>query len=341
MKKWIAITLIIVMAIGLTACGPINKNEVAIIWFVSGEATSPNDAINSMERAMYIENIAYTHYGAEGSSAMQLEMAQLALGGGCDALVVEIIDNSVVEDLIEAAESYDVPLILFNHAVDEQLVASYDKCYNIVHDSTTVYGVQAQQIQDGKGAKGNTDKSLHPYDRNGDGIVTYIGIGNVSFTAGLLDSDVYVALEKNASVSTLDSLTVREGDDRAELIDASEGSVEMILTNADTTALQVLDSLQALGFNKDKLTTHNIPVLTVGNSSDAKRFTNTDNMSEEELKEYVYTVENLIGEEKIAGSVVADVDSMSLEIAELLAKLVKGKQPGLDSRTVNIPYIGI
>ena len=341
MKKWIAITLIIVMAISLTACGPINKNEVAIVWFINDKAASPNDAINSMERAMYIENIAYKHYGAGGSSAIQLEMAQQALAADCDALVVEVIDNSVVEDIINAAKEYDVPVILFNHAVDEALVASYDKCYNIAHDSSTIYGVQAQQIKDGKGAAGNSDKSLHPYDRNGDGKVTYIGIGNMSSTISLLDSAVYVALEKNASVSTLDSLTVREGDGRAELIDANEGSVEMILTNTDTTSLQVLDSLQKLGFNKDKLTTHNIPVLTVGNTADAKRFTNTANMTEEELKEYVYTVENLIGEEKMAGSVVADVDSMSLQVAELLAALLKNKQPELDSRTVNIPYIGI
>ena len=184
MKKWIAITLVIVMAISLAACGPINKNEVAIIWFINDTAVSPNDAINSMERAMYIENIAYKHYGAEGSASVQLEMAQYALAADCDALAVEIVDNSVVEDLINAAKEYDVPLILFNYAVDEELVASYDKCYNIAHDANTRYGIQAQQVADGKGATGNSDKSLHPYDRDGDGKVTYIGIGNMSNTIG-------------------------------------------------------------------------------------------------------------------------------------------------------------
>lgn len=341
MKKWIAIALLVVMVIGLTACGPINKNDVAIVWYINDKATNPNDAINSMERAMYIENIAYKHYGAGGSAAIQLEMAQSALASGCAALMVEIRDNSVAQDLVNAAKSYDIPIILFNHAVDQEIVASYDKCYNIVHDSTTIYGVQAQQIVDGKGATGNTDKNLHPYDRNGDGKVTYIGIGNVSFTAGLLDNNTYVALAQNASVSTLDSLTIREGDGRAELIDAAEGSVEMILTNADTTALQVLDALQKHGFNKDKLTTHNIPVLTVGNTSDAKRFTNTENMTEEELKEFVYTATDLIGEERLAGSVIADLDTMSLKIADLLAKLIKGKTPDMEGRVLNIPYIGI
>jgi ABC-type sugar transport system substrate-binding protein len=128
MKKWIAIALLVVMVIGLTACGPINKNDVAIVWYINDKATNPNDAINSMERAMYIENIAYKHYGAGGSAAIQLEMAQSALASGCAALMVEIRDNSVAQDLVNVAKGYDIPIILFNHAVDQEIVASYDKC---------------------------------------------------------------------------------------------------------------------------------------------------------------------------------------------------------------------
>ena len=59
MKKWIAMLLLAAMMLSLAACGKVNDSPVAILWSGDGEVKVPNSLINSMERAMYIENIRY------------------------------------------------------------------------------------------------------------------------------------------------------------------------------------------------------------------------------------------------------------------------------------------
>ena len=64
MKKIIALILVALMVIStfaFTSCGSVNKADVAILWSGDGEVKVPNSLINCMERAMYIENIAYAH----------------------------------------------------------------------------------------------------------------------------------------------------------------------------------------------------------------------------------------------------------------------------------------
>ena len=67
MKKVLSllfVSLLVFSTICFSGCGAINKTEVSILWSGDSEVKVPNSLINSMERAMYIENIDYTHYGA-------------------------------------------------------------------------------------------------------------------------------------------------------------------------------------------------------------------------------------------------------------------------------------
>lgn len=69
MKKILAFILVAILALGMAACGAINKTPVAVLWAEGDTAVIPNSLINAMDRAMYIENIAYQYYGAEGDQA--------------------------------------------------------------------------------------------------------------------------------------------------------------------------------------------------------------------------------------------------------------------------------
>ena len=73
MKKIVSLLLAVLFAfsvLSLVGCGKINDTSVAILWSDDGVATDPNSLINSMDRAMYIEKIAYEHYGAKGDAAL-------------------------------------------------------------------------------------------------------------------------------------------------------------------------------------------------------------------------------------------------------------------------------
>ena len=92
MKKIIAIAVLAALVLSLAACAPINSAPVAVLWANDSEAISPNSLINAMDRALYIENISYTYYGAEGDAAKQLQQAEEALNAGCAVLMVEPVD---------------------------------------------------------------------------------------------------------------------------------------------------------------------------------------------------------------------------------------------------------
>ena len=103
MKKLIAFALAVVMLLSMTACGTVNETDVAILWSGDGIVHVPNSLINTMERAMYIENIAYTHYGANGDQASQTAQALDALNGGCAALAVELVEPAAAQEILDAA----------------------------------------------------------------------------------------------------------------------------------------------------------------------------------------------------------------------------------------------
>lgn len=294
MKKLIAIALIAVMVLGLAACGAVNKSEVSILWSGDGIVKVPNSLINSMERAMYIESITYKHYGANGDQAAQTKQAADALNAGCSALVVELVDATAAQEIVDAAKAKNVPVVFFNCEVEETVISGYDKAVCVVSDSASIAEVQGKQISDAVikkndpfilmklfGAK--TTYSIHSdYDRNEDGKITYLPVGDVTATVEAVNASLtengLTALEavaEDTDVSVITSLTVVEGEkskDLAQLTTADGASVELIITDSDATALEVLLALQAHGFNSTKLTTHCIPVYTVGNDMDYKEY---------------------------------------------------------------------
>lgn len=294
MKKLIAITLIAIMVLGLAACGTINKSEVSVLWSGDGIVKVPNSLINAMERAMYIENISYKHYGANGDQATQTKQATDALNAGCAALIVELVDVIAAQEIVDAAKAKNVPVVFFNCEVDESIISGYNKAACVISDTASIGEVQGKQISEAVikkndpfilmklfGAK--TTYSIHSdYDRNKDGKISYLAFGDATAAIDAVNTALteqslptMEAIAETSDISLLVNLTVIEGEkakDLAQLTTADGASVELIITDSDTTALDVLLALQAHGFNSTKLTTHRIPVYTVGNDMDYKEY---------------------------------------------------------------------
>lgn len=283
MKKLIAIALIAVMVLGLAACGAVNETDVYILWSGEGKVLVPNSLINAMERAMYIENISYQHQGAQGDQAVQTKQANEALNAGCAALVVELVDPAAAQEILDAAKAKNVPVIFFNCEVDEALIAGYDKAAYIVSDAASIPQVQSEQL-----LKALTKEKKDVYtlnedaDRNEDGKITYLAIGDVTATTEALGTaltekglDILQPAAEGADVSFIAGLRVVEGEndkDLAQLTTAEGTAIDLIITGDDATAKDVLLALQAHGFNAGKLKTHCIPIYTVGNDFDYKAF---------------------------------------------------------------------
>lgn len=382
MKKWIAIVLIAVMLMGLAACGTINDTEVAILWSGDGVVRVPNSLINTMERAMYIENIAYSHYGANGDQAAQTVQANEALSSGCAALMVELVDAAAAQEILDAAKAKNVPVIFFNCEVEEAVISGYDKCALVNTDLDSLAGVYADLVgaslikeEKDRSSKEVTYSLVESADRNEDGSITYLAIGDVSgvvdtFNAKLAEAGLPALIAAGAvdSAEAVDALTESSyvNADKKEMgLLSHEGvSIDLILTADDATAQNVLVALQAKGYNKDRLTTHCIPVYTVGNTADYKALVLTGrplgahkddnvqeyyksmqyivdlrNVEEEALDVMLYTTGDVIGDGRLAGAVVEDYDAISVAAAELLSSMLRNE--AIETQINKIAYTTI
>ena len=181
MKKLFAILLISVMLLGLAACGSINKTEVSILWSGDGVVRVPNSLINSMERSMYMENIQYKHYGANGDQGAQTAQAKSALEAGCAALAIELVDTSAAQEILDAAKAKNIPVVFFNCQVDPAIVTTYAKAVCIYSDTETISEIQSKQIFDTIVTEKKKIFSFNEdIDRNEDKKITYLGIGDVA-----------------------------------------------------------------------------------------------------------------------------------------------------------------
>ena len=303
MKRIISLVLVLVSLLTLsvfcfTGCTA-NKSEVSILWSGEGEAKVPDSLINSMERAMYIENISYKHYGANGDLKKQVEQAETAINGGCAVLIVELVQDNVIEgivaqnaakEIVDTAKAKNIPVIFFNCNVADEVIESYGKCVLVKADTDTVVEVQAQIIADYVKKNFNNsslfDKEVKGTDKNKDNKILVLNYGlDVEFGKKVVekaneilagekyevtrDFDIFGILGK-LGLAKYFNLTVELSND--SYLTANLTDYELILTNDDKFAFDALLKLQGDGYNTDKLSTHFVPIVTVGNTVDYKEY---------------------------------------------------------------------
>ena len=295
MKKILAMLLVAVLALGMAACGAINKTPVAVLWAEGDTAVIPNSLINAMDRAMYIENIAYRYYGAEGDQAKQTAQAEEALNAGAAVLMVELVDNAAAQSIVDLAKSKGAHVVFFACEVDDSVVAGYDKCYNVKTDDTTLVSTYfdhfCEYVLSNTAEK---EPKSDDMDLDDDGKISYVTVGEIEFAQDkairkgddgepLLKNDgsyerfvELVKLDASFADLQLDEETVEasglfgSATTYRKLKTADGKVVEMVLVADDVQAKDVLIALQNMGMNTNELATSFVPVFTVGNEVDYK-----------------------------------------------------------------------
>lgn len=369
MKKIVSLLLValfVFSAFCFTGCGKINDSKVAILWSGEGVATNPNSLINSFERAMYIEHVDYTHFGANGDKDKQLDQAKNAINDGCAVLAIELINADYAAEIVALAKAKSIPVIFFNCEVSADVVNSYDKCVHVTFDDESINDVQAKLIADYVKANFKT------LDKNKDNKISYIT--QLDFSVGMA-IDPVSATKANEILATDDYKTKNSAGDKinATLVHNPEldmTEAELIITFDDYNAFVVLCALQEKDYNTDKLSTQFVPIITVGenfdykaivlasrpeipadlviNDGDSKKevqrkdkeikkleelknyyeqvkfVVDLRDVNESELDEMIYTTRNVVDSGRLAGTVVSDIDSMSLAVAAVVRNFIKG-----------------
>ena len=327
MKKIIALTLALVMVLGLAACGGTASGEpkVSVFWYDESDVylSSVRTALNEKLDAL---GVAYDNQYAANDSAKQLDQIKTAIAGGSTLLVVNVVTSGspdVAEEILAAAG--DIPVVFFNRAIgtDGSDVTVLD-----AHNTTCFIGTDAPEAghMQGKMVGDYVVANFDTIDLNGDGVISYAlmkgdeaNIEAIYRTQyGVEDANaVLTAAGKPALVyfdaSNPDCYQVDLGGQWSaaaakEYMDtnfvsyneAAGNMIELVICNNDGMAEGVVASLQEKGFNVAGA--HTVPVFGVDATDNAKA---------------------LIADGAMTGTVKQDADGMAAAITETV-KAING-----------------
>ncbi|MDY3780674.1 MAG: galactose ABC transporter substrate-binding protein [Candidatus Faecousia sp.] len=349
MKKFIAMVLVLAMALTLVACGGSGSSkkdgEVAVFWYTFGDTylSSVRAALNT---ALTNAGVKYQDYDANGSQTTQTEQIQTAITKGASVLVVNIVDASsddATQAIVDMAKNANTPLVFFNRSVSEEIVSAYDKAAYVGTDYTQAGHMQGKMIGDYLVANYDT------IDLNGDGVISYVMFkgqeGNMEADArtqyGVEDADAVLTAAGKPALSFYDAnnaskylvdqngaWSAAQGQDYMQTIlaqysEANSNMVELVIANNDDMALGAIAALQAAGYNNG--TGKTIPVFGVDATDAAKE---------------------KIADKSMTGTIKQDAVGMAEAISTITQNLASGKATfdGIDSANVvgtwrvNIPY---
>ena len=349
MKKFIAMVLVLAMALTLVACGGSGSSkkdgEVAVFWYTFGDTylSSVRAALNT---ALTNAGVKYQDYDANGSQTTQTEQIQTAITKGASVLVVNIVDASsddATQAIVDMAKNANTPLVFFNRSVSEEIVSAYDKAAYVGTDYTQAGHMQGKMIGDYLVANYDT------IDLNGDGVISYVMFkgqeGNMEADArtqyGVEDADAVLTGAGKAQLSFYDAnntskylvdqngaWSAAQGQDYMQTIlaqysEANNNMVELVIANNDDMALGAIAALQAAGYNNG--TGKTIPVFGVDATDAAKE---------------------KIADGSMTGTIKQDAEGMANAISTITQNMASGKATfeGIDSANVvgtwrvNIPY---
>lgn len=351
MKKWIALVLAAVLALGLVACSAgggsktptSTEGEISVFYY-----TFSDTYISSVRTAVekLLEGKNYNSYDGNGNQTTQTEQVTTAIAKGSKMLIVNVVDtgsNDAAQNIVDQAKAANIPVIFFNRSVDESVINSYDKCAFIGTDYEMAGHMQGEMI--GQYILDNYDA----VDLNGDGKISYIMFkgqeGNMEAIArtqyGVEDCNkVLTAAGKPEIVfydpeNTKGYLVDQNGlwssaaatdymnTVLAKHSEANNNMVELVIANNDDMALGAISALQAAGYNNGTGTT--IPVFGVDATDAAKE---------------------AIANKQMVGTIKQDAEGMANTIVTMANNFTEGKDKfdGIATENVvgtwrvNIPY---
>ena len=265
---------------------------------------------------------------SQNNQAQQNDQVDVMINKDVKALAINLVDPQAAQTIIDKAKAKNIPVVFFNKQPSAQAMASYDKTWYVGTTPEESGDMQGKIVVD-------TWKANPTWDKNGDGIIQYALLkgepGHPDAEARTSHVTLYVT-NNGLKVEKLEEQTAMWDTAKAkDIVDAwiqkYGDKLEYIFCNNDAMALGALQSVQALGYNKEGDTTKYIPIVGVDAIPD---------------------MINEIKKGTIVGSVLNDPVGQSQALVDLTLNVAAGKDPvegttwTLDEvKAVRVPYVPI
>ncbi|WP_295155782.1 galactose ABC transporter substrate-binding protein [uncultured Brachyspira sp.] len=265
---------------------------------------------------------------SQNNQAQQNDQVDVMLNKDSKALAINLVDPQAAQTIIDKAKQKEIPVVFFNKQPSSEAIFSYDKTWYVGTTPEESGDMQGQVVVD-------TWKANPNWDKNGDGIIQYALLkgepGHPDAEARTSHVTLYIT-NNGLQVERLEEQTAMWDTAKAkDIVDAwiqkYGDKLEYIFCNNDAMALGALQSIQALGYNKEGDTTKYIPIVGVDAIPD---------------------MINEIKKGTVVGSVLNDPIGQSQALVDITLNVAAGKDPleGTawtldDVKAVRVPYVPI
>ena len=201
---------------------------------------------------------------SQNRQPMQNDQVDAYISKGANALIVNPVDRTAAEPLMNKAKAEGLPIVFVNREPYEDVMAAYDKIW-YVGAKAEESGTQSGQII------ADYFKANPKADRNGDGKIQYIMIrGEQGHQDATLRTEYSTKALKDAGFEIVELGNDTANWDKVQATDKMKGfisavgidNIEAVLANNDDMALGAIEALKAEGYNMGDASKY-IPVVGV------------------------------------------------------------------------------
>lgn len=196
-------------------------------------------------------NVEYVY--ASQSQITQNNQVEQLISKGVDVLLVNLVDRTAPNTIIELARKNDIPIIFFNRELVEEDITQWPRLYYVGADT-----FESGKMQ-GELAANMIGRESSNADKNGDGLIQYVVLeGEAGHQDAVMRTEysVNTLIDKGVEVDKVGYAIANWNRSQAQtkmaqLIERTENGIELVLANNDDMALGAVDAYNSAKISAD------------------------------------------------------------------------------------------